>query len=63
MGRIVDADELIKIFKSIETKYYNAYMDSITDFSKIILFGVAEEYANVIKIIDDLAEESKGGAT
>ena len=59
MGRIVDADDLIKIFKGIETKYYNAYRDAITDFSRIILFGVAEEYANVIKIIDDLAEERK----
>lgn len=61
MKRMIDADELIEIFKGIETKYYNAYMDAITDFSRIILFGVAEEYANVIKIIDDLAEESKGG--
>ena len=60
MGRTVDADDLIKIFKGIETKYYNAYRDAITDFSRIILFGVAEEYANVIKTIDDLAEEKQG---
>ena len=57
MSRTVKADDLIKVFKDIETKYYNAYRDSVTDFSRIILLGVSEEYANVIKIIDDLAEE------
>ena len=61
MGRLIDADELIKFFQEMKDKYQEASSDATSDYGITILGKVAKVYENAIAMVNALAEESDGG--
>ena len=58
MGRMIDADELIKIFQDLEDKYHEASENATSKYGIMTLIRVAKIYENAIKIVNELAEET-----
>lgn len=58
MGRMIDADELIKIFQGLEDKYHEASENATSEYGITTLIRVAKIYENAIAIVNKLAEES-----
>ena len=61
MGRMIDADELIKFFQEMEDKYFEASQKALSEYGATTLLRVAMIYENAIAMVNALAEESEGG--
>lgn len=58
MGRLIDADELIKFFQEMKDKYQEASSDATSDYGITILGKVAKVYENAISLVEQLAKET-----
>ena len=61
MGRLIDADELIKFFQEMEDKYHEASEQAVSEYGIMTLIRVAKVYENAIAMVNALAEEHNNG--